>query len=82
MLQYKVYQDHNKGKVIADSFSFCVHNIWFILNVLSIYVNNGKLLGKMYMEGSCMTKSGINIALRCSRAKVQISVKTNICSFP
>ncbi len=45
-----------------NSYSFHIHKILSILDVLSIYVNGRILLSKMYIEGALMSKSR-NIAL-------------------
>ena len=54
ILQYEVYQD--PGKVITDSiktnsYNFHIHKILSILNVLSIYVNNRKVVVKNVHRG-------------------------------
>ncbi len=45
-----------------NSYSFHIHKILSILNVLSIYVTIENLLRKMYIEGALMSKSS-NIVL-------------------
>ncbi len=70
ILQYEVYWDPGRGKVIADSVKTATRitsiftKFLSILNVLSIYVNDRKIVEKMYKEGALMSMGkSHNIAL-------------------
>ena len=78
---YKVYQDPCKGTVIADSvktttpINLHIHMILSVRMVLSICVNDRKLLSQRYIEGAIVSISH-NTALSC-----KVSLCPMICFY-
>ena len=59
MYMYNVDQEYGTKQAL---FSFHIHNILSFLNALLVYIDDGKFVGKRYIEDAPMTKS-CNIVL-------------------